>query len=260
MWPVTRKELVQALEVKWGVKAIYLGVPSCAYEINCSAGTFQVDRCGVIRDKEGRELAVEEILGETQELTGRPDQVEQSTPHINGYAVEFPLTGHTVTSLRNLVNMLASKQHLLVSSFGLTQPLLDSYFAKELDKIPIEDLDTFPIVWAELGGKRCPGLELDFNKQRVILKLPKENPLPEEMAAFQNLAVCMNESAKTLKYSSFKPSQDENPKYALRTWLLRLGMHGDRFKATRKVLLAHLPGSSAFRHSKQKILPNGEGA
>ncbi len=258
---MTRKELVQALEAKWGVKATYLGVPSCAYEIHCSAGTFQVDRHGVIRDIEGRELAAEEIMGKTmQELTGGPDQVEQSTLHIDGYAVEFPLAGHTVTSLRNLVNMLASKQHLLVSAFGLTQPLLDSYFAKELDKIPIEDLDTFPMVWSELGDQRCPGLELDFNKQRVILKLPKENPLPEEMAAFQNLAVCMNESAKTLKYSSFKPSQDENPKYALRTWLLRLGMYGDRFKAVRKVLLAHLPGSNAFRHSKQKILPNGEGA
>ena len=258
---MNRKELVQALEAKWGVKANYLGVPSCAYEIHCGEGTFQVDRHGVIRNAEGQELATEELLTQTQiEPLGSLEPEEQNGLQIDGCAVELPLAGHTVTSLRNLVNMLASKQQLLVTAFGLTQPLLDGYFAKELDKIPIEDMDTFPIVWAELGDQRCQSLELDFEKQRVILNLPKENPLPEEMAAFQDLVVCMNENAKTLKHSSFKPAQEENPKYALRTWLLRLGMHGDRFKNTRKVLLARLSGSSAFRHNKPETSPNGEGA
>lgn len=258
---MTRKELVQALETKWEVKATYLGVPSCAYEINCGVGTFQVDRHGVVRDLAGREISADELFSLPQmEAEDATETVEPGELQIDGYAVEFPLAGHTVTSLRNLVNMLASKQQLLVTAFGLTQPLLDNYFAKELDKIPIEDMDTFPIVWAELGEQRCQGLELDFKKHRVILNLPKANPLPEEIAAFQDLAVCMNENAKALQYSSFKPSQGENPKYALRTWLLRLGMHGDRFKATRKVLLAHLPGSSAFRRNKQEILSNGERA
>lgn len=258
---MTRKELVRALEAKWGVKATYLGVPSCAYEINCGARTIQVDRYGVVRDLVGGEIPPDELLSLPQtEAEDATETVEQEELRIDGYAIEFPLAGHTVTSLRNLVNMLASKQQLLFTAFGLNQPLLDSYLAKELDKIPIEDMDTFPIVWAELGDQRCQGLELDFKKQRMILNLPKANPLPEEMAAFQDLAACMNENAKALKYSSFKPSQGENPKYALRTWLLRLGMHGDRFKATRKVLLAHLPGSSAFRHNKQEILSNGEGS
>ena len=33
----------------------------------------------------------------------------------------------------------------------------------------------------------------------------------------------------------------------MRTWLIRLGMNGDEFKATRKVLLAKLTGNSSFR-------------
>jgi len=258
---MTRKELVQALETKWEVKATYLGVPSCAYEINFGAGTFQVDRHGVIRDLTGREVSAEELLGLPQTVPeDATETVEQEALQIDGYAVEFPLAGHTVTSLRNLVNMLASKQQLLVSAFGLTQSLLDSYFAKELDKIPIEDMETFPIVWTELGNQRCQGLELNFGKQTLALKFLKEHPTSDEMAAFQDLAVCMNENAKNLKYSSLKPAQEDNPKYALRTWLLRLGMTGDGFKTTRKVLLARLSGSSAFRHSKPEALPHEEGA
>ena len=37
-------QLVQALEAKWGAKANYLGVPSCAYEIHCEAGNFLIMR------------------------------------------------------------------------------------------------------------------------------------------------------------------------------------------------------------------------
>ena len=49
------------------------------------------------------------------------------------------------------------------------------------------------------------------------------------------------------KNASFKPAQEENPKYALRTWLVRLGMNGEEYKASRKVLLVGLEGSCAFR-------------
>lgn len=40
----------------------------------------------------------------------------------------------------------------------------------------------------------------------------------------------------------------DNPKYAFRCFLLRLGMIGTEFKAARKVLLRELSGSSAFRN------------
>lgn len=45
-----------------------------------------------------------------------------------------------------------------------------------------------------------------------------------------------------------KPDTSDNEKYAFRCFLLRIGMIGTDFKATRKVLLRNLTGSSAFRH------------
>ncbi|MCX7633237.1 MAG: hypothetical protein N2Z22_07895 [Turneriella sp.] len=245
---MTRKELVQALEAKWGVKATYLGVPSCAYEIYCEAGNFLIDRQGVVRDQTGRKYSTEEILSQPQtDPAEEPETNGRKELPPSGYAVELSLEGHTAASLRNLVNMLASKEKLLVSTFALTRPLLDSRLVEELGKRNALDMESFQAVWTEAKSGCSHGLELDFDKQTLTLKLLKASPTPDEMAAFRDLAVCMNKYAQKLKRSLSKPAQGDNPKYAMRTWLLRLGMNGDAFKLARKVLLARLAGSAAFR-------------
>ncbi|CUH96390.1 hypothetical protein P22_2480 [Propionispora sp. 2/2-37] len=245
---MTRKELVQALEARWGAKAKYLGMPSCDYELKCSAGTFIIDRDGVIRDLEGREVSAEELLRE-EDLApdGETAPSEPGELPAEGYAVELPLAGHTTVSLRNLVNMLASKERLLISAFDLPRPLMETSLAEELGQRSFADMKAFQVFWAESQSGCCHGLKLDFENQTLTMKLLKDNPMPDEMAAFRDLAVCMTEYAKKLKHSTFKPAQEENPKYAMRTWLLRLGMNGDAFKLARKVLLARLAGSAAFR-------------
>jgi hypothetical protein len=245
---MSRKELVQALEAKWGVKATYLGVPSCAYEIHCEAGDFLIDRNGVVKDHTGHEFSAEELLSKSQtEPAEEPEPIGREGLPLSGYAVELPMEGHTAASLRNLINMLASKEKLLDSAFGLTRPIVGRRLAEELCKRSVEDVESFQEIWSEFGEGHCPGFEMNFEKQTMAVKLVKENMTVEEMTAFLDLTVCMNENARKLKHSSYKPAQDDNPKFALRTWLLRLGMSGDAFKKTRKVLLARLSGSSAFR-------------
>ncbi len=44
----------------------------------------------------------------------------------------------------------------------------------------------------------------------------------------------------------------DNEKYALRIWLIRLGMNGDDCKADRKRLMANLTGHTAFRTEEEK--------
>ncbi len=60
------------------------------------------------------------------------------------------------------------------------------------------------------------------------------------------------EFAKNVNRINNKPDTSDNPKYAFRCFLLRLGMIGADFKATRKVLLRNLSGSSAFRHGNSQ--------
>lgn len=56
------------------------------------------------------------------------------------------------------------------------------------------------------------------------------------------------EFAKNRNRINNKPDTSDNEKYAFRCFLLRISMIGADFKATRKVLLRNLTGSSAFRH------------
>ena len=268
---MNRKEIVQALEKRWGVKAKYRGAPTFAYEV----GGYCVDRNGAVTGKgdpdeeipdfeelqmtEGEELGLgkkryEDIQGEKgMRADDCPETVEDqaSAEHVemqvDGYAVEFPLADHTGASLRNLVNMLSSKQQLLISAFDLPHLFMDNRFAEELSHKETDNIETFQESLLALGPDRCPGIEFDFEKQTMALKLAKADPSVDEMAAFRDLAVCINQNAKKLKNASFRPSQEENPKFAFRTWLIRLGMNGDEFKTARKVLLAKLDGNSAFR-------------
>ena len=57
--------------------------------------------------------------------------------------------------------------------------------------------------------------------------------------------------AKVAKSASPRPQQNENPRYAMRTWLLRLGFIGEEFKTAREILTRRLSGDTAFRHTSR---------
>ncbi len=56
--------------------------------------------------------------------------------------------------------------------------------------------------------------------------------------------------AKDAKSASPKPQQNDNPKYAMRTWLLRLGFIGEEFATARDILTRNLTGDAAFRNGR----------
>ena len=62
----------------------------------------------------------------------------------------------------------------------------------------------------------------------------------------------MNQMALAQKRVLKDKFHSSNEKYAFRCWLVRLGMVGDDYKVTRKILLSNMPGNSAFRTEDQK--------
>ncbi len=75
-------------------------------------------------------------------------------------------------------------------------------------------------------------------------------PLTEDVdmnTAFQQIACLMHAHALDQKRIQAKVVNDDNEKYAFRIWLLRIGMNGDEFKTSRKILMENLSGHSAFR-------------
>ena len=70
------------------------------------------------------------------------------------------------------------------------------------------------------------------------------------LKAYIQFCLALSQMAKEVKFASAKPQQHENPKYAMRTWLLRLGFIGDEFKTAREVLTKKLSGDAAFRTAR----------
>jgi hypothetical protein len=61
------------------------------------------------------------------------------------------------------------------------------------------------------------------------------------------LALALNNQALTQKFASSKKPQTDNEKFAMRTYLNRIGFIGEEFANCREHLTAHLDGSAAWR-------------
>lgn len=69
-------------------------------------------------------------------------------------------------------------------------------------------------------------------------------------AEYIQLCLALSQMAKEVRTASARPQQNENPKYAMRTWLLRLGFIGEEFATARDFLTRNLDGDAAFRNGR----------
>ena len=71
-----------------------------------------------------------------------------------------------------------------------------------------------------------------------------------QLKSYIQLCLSLSQMAKEVRTASPTPQQNENPKYAMRTWLLRLGFIGEEFATAREVLTTRLAGDASFRHGR----------
>ena len=71
-----------------------------------------------------------------------------------------------------------------------------------------------------------------------------------QLKSYIQLCLALSQMAKDAKCASPKPQQHDNPKYAMRTWLLRLGFVGEEFSTARDFLTRRLSGDAAFRNGR----------
>ena len=104
-----------------------------------------------------------------------------------------------------------------------------------------------------------PNLHATFTKGTVEFRLfqfdapsgGKQNGLHAgQLKSYIQLCLALSALAKNAKSASPKPQQTENPKYAMRTWLLRLGFIGNEFKTARETFTKRLDGDSSFRRER----------
>ena len=209
-----RKALVAAIENLTGNKAIYMRMPTCAYEI----GDITVDKEGGVTcdDTDKLERLVHNLIadGFTPEDTEEDESENEEAPtesndEFTGLTVSLPLDK---VAVGNLTNLLTAKEHLIKKALG------------------IDDL------------------EIEVSEDTVSFPWFTEMPDSETGKAYTHFITALGKMSRDLKRISATEKEVTNEKYAFRCFLLRLGFIGNEYKAERKILLKNLSGNSSWKN------------
>ncbi|GIO38857.1 hypothetical protein J41TS12_37180 [Paenibacillus antibioticophila] len=188
--------------------------------------------------------------------------VEQKTPtvsaspatpnaesSIHDLEITVPLDSHSGFTLRNLVNLIYSRQALIAKAVGYDGNIIEEPFIAAINDQTIDTNEKLMEKISEVGNF-CPGITFDFDTRTITFKFFQGEQTVEKVQAYTLFVDVLNQTAKTLKYASTKSKETENDKFTFRLFLIRLGMVGALYKSTRKILLDRLEGNSAFRNGK----------
>ena len=193
-----------------------------------------------------------------------------------GVHIHIGAQGHTAQSLRTLANIMASHEQLIAEAIRIDRSRMNNYcrtvnpeFIRQLNGKKPTTMAQLADIWYSSQG--CDsGREYHYNSSRYhMLNLHatftkgtvefrlfqfdkpengKRNGLHAgQLKSYIQLCLALNQMAKDQKTASSKPQQHENPRFAMRTWLNRLGLIGDEFKTAREFLTKNLSGNAAWR-------------
>ena len=237
-----RKAMVGIISKVLDTKPAYCGAPSFSYKI----GAFEITKDGSLCfDDATDEATVARVRTALSEVgfmsedgeneascadTGadEPNRTEEAVddltpaetaveePDEDSLSISLPRSLFTETALQNLDALLLSKGRLIRHAFDIRE----ATYTLEGDRITFAWLhgtitDETAKAYAEFISKLC-------------------------------------EMARTQKRVTAKEKIVDNEKYAFRCFLLRLGMIGNAYKESRKILLQNLTGSSAFKSGYRK--------
>ena len=232
-----RKVLVKRLEQLTGTKAIYTRMPECAFVV----GDFKVERYGtlVIGDDADAEV-VESLLAEglIAEDVPEPEPEPEKEPEPSKVEVSFPMEEHTARSLKNLAAMLYSRGKLISKSTG------GEFACSQKQMETLKGTDT---VQAFLEAVREDFKGIAFEEDTLTFTGFPETKSASRIRTFTQLASMMNTLAINQGRVLAREVDDRNERYIFRIWLLHLGMEGEDYREARRILLAPLSGSKAFR-------------
>ena len=90
-------------------------------------------------------------------------------------------------------------------------------------------------------------LEIEVTDDTINFPWFISRPDPESITAYSLLCVSLIKMAETTTRISPEEKPQENPRYVMRLFLVRLGFIGDEYKDARRILLRNLPGNSSWK-------------
>lgn len=219
----SRKAMVETISKELGIKAKYLGVPSCAYQV----GGYRIEKDGTLVFEDTGIEESSRVIDACVMATGiSPAEWEQNTePEETAEVTETEESESTVLTVSlpldkvmvgNLTRLLEVKGQLIKKALGISE-------------LPIEiGEDTISFPW--------------------FSKLPDA----DTARAYTDFIAALCKMSKEQKRITASEKEVENEKYSFRCFLLRLGFIGAEYKTDRKILLKNLSGSSAFKSGAKK--------
>lgn len=182
-----------------------------------------------------------------------------------GIHIHIGAKEHTPNTLKNLVNLIASKEDLIYKSLEI-DPARVRYCKKvnenlveTINKKKPKTLEALADIWySEYGvenrgrhyhSSRYHGLNLHstFTKGTIEFRLFNGTMHAGKIRSYIVFCLAISDQALKQKSASAKRTYTDNEKYTFRCWLLRLGLIGDEFKNCRQHLMKALNGDAAWR-------------
>ena len=193
-----------------------------------------------------------------------------------GIHIHLDGADHTARSIKNFINIIASKNDLLYKALQIAPERIrwcekmDDRLVQRIKTRRPKTIEKIRKIWYEdYGGfsdyhyhqSRYHFLNLHsyFTGNHTIELRGFNGTLHAgHIRAYVVLALALNYQALTQSYASTRKPQIENEKFAMRTYLNRIGLIGDDFKNCRKHLYKHLDGVAAWRYGYPEKLKDKE--
>ena len=183
-----------------------------------------------------------------------------------GIHIHLDGAGHDARSIRNFINIIASRNDLFYKALDIESERakfcrkMDERLVSEINRRKPSTLAEIEEIWyrgyygeardRHYHSSRYHFLNLhSFFHGHGTVELRGFNSTLHagEIRSYVVLALALDNQARTQRSASARRPQTENEKFAMRTYLNRIGLIGDEFKACREHLTKHLNGSAAWR-------------
>jgi len=264
--PTNRKEMVKAISELTGHVAVYLFMPTYAYEIGPMTvnkdGTISCDDVSVLEqimpmlvergwlDQPANvEAPAADETHDSCDLEA-PEEVLPESSSVERIELTMPLRSWMPEQLNNLIRILYSRQYMINRMMQTDTLVIDEAFVKNLSENLPENYSDFEArLKAAIEADMVRGIS--FANGKFSLHTPYSESEPTRWAAYSDLLGGILKSAQSAKRVHLTPQFDaENEKYHANIWLMRLGFAGDSHKEMRKVLMSHLTGFAAFKNAE----------
>lgn len=210
-------------------------------------------------------LTYREDIDTLQELVRQLRHAGAFTNNSCGIHLHLNGSNHSVRSIRNFINIVASKNDLFYKALQIAPERMN--YCKKMDEVLVgkinckkpKTISQIESLWYEgyrestsrhYHSSRYHFLNLhSFFTGHHTVELRGFNSTLHagKIRSYIVLALALNHQALTQKCASSKKPQTDNEKFAMRTYLNRIGFIGEEFANCREHLTAHLAGSAAWR-------------